>query len=104
MTIIAECKASPEFTRLAPSSPRAYLIYIKLLEDAFGDRFGGIEVAFFDLRIQIRAVTLQMAAIPRGAGMPDCTGLDRSHLRRSRRSWAFHHALIIPRSLALLHI
>jgi integrase len=37
MTIIAEYKASPEFTRLAPSSRRAYLIYIKLIEDAFGD-------------------------------------------------------------------
>jgi hypothetical protein len=37
MTIIAEYKASPEFTRLAPSSRRAYLIYIKLIEDEFGD-------------------------------------------------------------------
>jgi hypothetical protein len=37
MTIIADYKASPEFTKLAPSTRRAYLIYIKLIEDAFGD-------------------------------------------------------------------
>jgi hypothetical protein len=37
MTIIAQYKASPEFTRLAPSSRRAYLIYIKLIENEFGD-------------------------------------------------------------------
>ena len=37
MTIIAEYKAAPEFTRLAPTSRRAYLIYVKLIEDAFGD-------------------------------------------------------------------
>jgi integrase len=37
MTIIAEYKAAPEFTRLAPTSRRAYLIYIELIEDAFGD-------------------------------------------------------------------
>lgn len=37
MTIIADYKAAPEFTRLAPTSRRAYLIYIKLIEDAFGD-------------------------------------------------------------------
>ena len=37
MTIVAEYKASPEFTRLAPSSRRAYLIYIKLIENEFGD-------------------------------------------------------------------
>jgi len=37
MTIIAEYKAAPEFTRLAPTSRRAYLIYIKLIEEAFGD-------------------------------------------------------------------
>jgi integrase len=37
MTIIAEYKASPEFTRLAPSSRRAYLVYIKLIENEFGD-------------------------------------------------------------------
>jgi integrase len=37
MTIIAEYKAAPEFTRLAPTTRRAYLIYIKLIEDAFGD-------------------------------------------------------------------
>ena len=37
MTIIAAYKAAPEFTRLAPTSRRAYLIYIKLIEDAFGD-------------------------------------------------------------------
>jgi integrase len=37
MRIIAEYKASPEFTRLAPSSRRAYLIYIKLIENEFGD-------------------------------------------------------------------
>jgi integrase len=37
MTIIAQYKAAPEFTRLAPTSRRAYLIYVKLIEDAFGD-------------------------------------------------------------------
>jgi integrase len=37
MTIIAEYKASPEFTRLALSTRRAYLIYIKLIENEFGD-------------------------------------------------------------------
>jgi integrase len=37
MTVIAEYKAAPEFTKLAPSTRRAYLIYIKLMEDAFGD-------------------------------------------------------------------
>src|ERR1700685_942319 len=37
MTIIAEYKAAPEFTRLAPTTRRAYLNYIKLIEDAFGD-------------------------------------------------------------------
>jgi len=36
MTIIADYKASPEFTKLAPSTRRAYLIYIKLIEDVFG--------------------------------------------------------------------
>lgn len=37
MTIIAEYKASPEFTRLAPSTRRSYGLYIELIEDAFGD-------------------------------------------------------------------
>jgi integrase len=37
MTIIASYKAAPEFTRLATTTRRAYLIYIKLIEDAFGD-------------------------------------------------------------------
>jgi integrase len=37
MTIIASYKAAPEFTRLAATTRRAYLIYIKLIEDAFGD-------------------------------------------------------------------
>jgi integrase len=37
MTIIAKYKASPEFTGLAPSTRRAYLIYLKLIEEAFGD-------------------------------------------------------------------
>jgi hypothetical protein len=37
MTVTAEYKASPEFTRLAPSSRRAYLMYIKLIENEFGD-------------------------------------------------------------------
>lgn len=37
MTIIAEYKAAPEFTRLAPTTRRAYLNYIKLIEDEFGD-------------------------------------------------------------------
>jgi hypothetical protein len=37
MTIIAEYKASPEFARLAQSTRRSYSLYIKLIEDAFGD-------------------------------------------------------------------
>lgn len=37
MTIIAQYKAAPEFTGLAPSTRRAYLIYIKLVEEEFGD-------------------------------------------------------------------
>jgi integrase len=37
MTIIAQYKAAPEFTALAASTRRAYLIYIKLIEEEFGD-------------------------------------------------------------------
>ena len=37
MTIIARYKAAPEFTGLAQSTRRAYLAYIKLIEDEFGD-------------------------------------------------------------------
>jgi integrase len=37
MAIIARYKASPEFTKLAPSTRRAYLGYVKLVEDEFGD-------------------------------------------------------------------
>ena len=37
MTIIADYKASPDFTKLAPSSRRMYLRYIGLIEVAFGD-------------------------------------------------------------------
>ena len=37
MTIIAQYKAAPEFTDLAESTRRAYLAYIKLIEDEFGD-------------------------------------------------------------------
>jgi integrase len=37
MTIIAQYKAAPEFTGLAASTRRAYLSYIKLIEDEFGD-------------------------------------------------------------------
>jgi integrase len=37
MTIIAEYKAASEFTSLAPSTRRAYLAYLKLIEDEFGD-------------------------------------------------------------------
>lgn len=37
MTVIAQYKASPEFTGLAESSRRAYLGYIKLIENEFGD-------------------------------------------------------------------
>src|SRR2546421_11876152 len=35
MTIIAQYKAAPEFTGLADSSRRAYLGYIKLIENEF---------------------------------------------------------------------
>lgn len=37
MTIIAQCKTAPEFTGPAASTRRAYLAYIKLIEDEFGD-------------------------------------------------------------------
>jgi integrase len=37
MTIIAQYKAAPEFTKLAGSARRSYLAYIKLIEEAFGD-------------------------------------------------------------------
>src|SRR6185437_8537477 len=37
MSVIAEFKVSAEFRRLSPSSVRAYLGYIKLIEDEFGD-------------------------------------------------------------------
>jgi integrase len=37
MTIIATYKAAPEFTNLAVSTRRAYLAYIRLIEDQFGD-------------------------------------------------------------------
>jgi hypothetical protein len=37
MTVIADYKASPDFTKLAPSSRRMYLRYIGLIEEAFGD-------------------------------------------------------------------
>lgn len=37
MTVIAQYKSSPEFTGLAESSRRAYLGYIKLIENEFGD-------------------------------------------------------------------
>jgi integrase len=37
MTIIARYKTSPEFTGLAQSTRRAYVAYIKLIEDEFGD-------------------------------------------------------------------
>jgi len=37
MTIIAQYKAAPDFTGLAASTRRAYLAYIKLIEDEFGD-------------------------------------------------------------------
>lgn len=37
MSIVAQYKAAPEFTSLAQSTRRAYLAYIKLIEDEFGD-------------------------------------------------------------------
>jgi integrase len=37
MTVIADYKASPDFTKLAPSSRRMYLRYIGRIEEAFGD-------------------------------------------------------------------
>jgi integrase len=37
MTVVAQYKAAPEFTSLAPSTRRAYLNYIKLIENEFGD-------------------------------------------------------------------
>ncbi|MET4275633.1 integrase [Bradyrhizobium sp. F1.2.2] len=37
MSIVAQYKAAPEFNGLAQSTRRAYLAYIKLVEDEFGD-------------------------------------------------------------------
>ncbi|MDP2295995.1 MAG: integrase [Pseudolabrys sp.] len=37
MTLIVEFKGSAEFQKLAPSSIRSYISYIKLIEDEFGD-------------------------------------------------------------------
>ena len=37
MSIISRFKASPDFTGLAISSQRSYRVYIKLIEDEFGD-------------------------------------------------------------------
>jgi len=37
MSLIFEFKRSAEFLQLAPSTVKAYLSYIKLIEDAFGD-------------------------------------------------------------------
>ena len=37
MSIVAQYKTAPEFTGLAQSTRRAYLAYIKLVEDEFGD-------------------------------------------------------------------
>ena len=37
MSIIARYKAAPEFTKVAKSTRRDYLRYIKLIEDEFGD-------------------------------------------------------------------
>jgi integrase len=37
MSIIAQYKAAPEFTKVAVSTRRDYLRYIKLIEDEFGD-------------------------------------------------------------------
>jgi integrase len=37
MSLIAEFKASAEFRKLAPSTARSYLAYIKLVENEFGD-------------------------------------------------------------------
>jgi integrase len=37
MSIIAQYKAAPEFTKVAASTRRDYLRYIKLIEDEFGD-------------------------------------------------------------------
>lgn len=37
MSIITQFKSAPEFTKLAPSTAKAYRYYIKLIEDEFGD-------------------------------------------------------------------
>ena len=37
MTVIAAYKGATEFTRLANSTRRMYMLYIKLIEDEFGD-------------------------------------------------------------------
>jgi integrase len=37
MTVITEFKASADYTRLAPTTARAYRSYISLIETAFGD-------------------------------------------------------------------
>lgn len=49
--LIADYKASSEFRRLAPVTRKGYLVYIKLIEDEFGD----LPIAALDQR-QVRGV------------------------------------------------
>ena len=66
MTIIAEYKASSDFTRLAQSTKRAYSIYIKRIEVDFGD----LPLAAIDdprIRGEFKVWRDSFAATPRAA-------------------------------------
>lgn len=66
MTLIAEYKGSADFQRLAPSTAKAYLTYIKLIEIAFGD----LPLAALEdrrVRGEFKAWRDQYAATPRKA-------------------------------------
>jgi integrase len=66
MTIIAEYKASSDFTRLAQPTKRAYSIYIKRIEEDFGD----LPLAAIDdprVRGEFKVWRDSFAATPRAA-------------------------------------
>jgi hypothetical protein len=68
MTVIAEYKAAPEFTRLAPTSRRAYLIYIKLIEDAFGiSRIAAVRGYFASKQVKSFALEQRISSICRAS-------------------------------------
>lgn len=66
MTLVAEYKGSADFQRLAPSTAKAYLGYIKLIETEFGD----LPLAALEdrrVRGEFKAWRDQYAATPRKA-------------------------------------